>query len=712
MTIFIHSAAAGSRDNSYSHREGFSKEYPLSPESTLKVIFDPIKGASGILKDHGMEMTIPFEEFVGIPHNIKFNPLKLACFLEDTYVKLHRSEDNHVTVVVNQRLRGGGNKHSTHSQSSHYTSPPPPLSTPVNYTAGFPIRSLTLVPQLTGQYVNAKGAPGETQFSVIFQSHDAGARPNVSIHVWKKDFYAAQITQLQATKAGYFQAKTNELEKMQALEGTKNNITKMLESLRDHKAMQRSYSQAEEQLVDEIGVVEKELEGCLLSQKELLQQMEQHGPDIRTLIDLLPVINQLMIPVVQQRHPAIQQFSARDISKDALIGSTSNPNSLLGKTLVSLNTILSDSKKAEGKDIIAVVGNTGTGKSTAVNYLLGIPMQYKPRKEGGIVEVADGQREIAKIGHHLAASETLYTQVYENTHVPFVFADCGGFFDTRGASTDVSVVASLKGVLESAQSVKLVLCFDSRILNSERGRLFHQTMALTLKTLLKNYRTHSGSVLLMLTKPTFGLDNTLFDSKEACGMIAEMMKDLPDGSEQKELYQFLLRENGKYICVCNPLSPDNRDQIHYIFNRMTPIQKTEHAFQVACSAETQVALFEEMSRIAIITHDLYLNHAAITASIEERRSKHQTLKLKLSELHEQKQKNATDMENEEIYLKQHTLAGINESMNSINQQITSLQQQIDSCDAQIAGIDNTQIVVYQSAGGAWTVSDHSTGAPL
>lgn len=702
MTIFFPSSTTPCYPSS-SPKEEFSREYPLSSGSTFKIVFDSIRGASGILLENGKEIKVSFEDFTGIPRDVRFNSEKLAKFLEDTYIKLNRSEDKHITVIINQRVKGGGNSHSSsYSESCHYTSPPPTIYTSVSYSAGFPIRSLEKVEHIAGSYTNEIGGLDQTNFSVTFATQSAGVHPNVTIKVWKSDYYAAQILQLQSLKAIQLQAKTNQLAKKQSLENTKSNITKMLQSLQNHQAAQKSNLLAKQQVYTEISLVDEEIKKLNTSLTELSKQISEEGPNIRSLIDLLAMINRLGIHIVQPAHLPIHQFTARDFSKDTLIGSTANPNGLLGITVVKLNAVLSESQKANGKDIVAFVGNTGTGKSTAVNHLLGIPMQFID----GVVKVANGEQEIAKIGHHAANSETLLTQIYEKANVPFILADCGGYFDTRGTSNDVAVVTSLKLSLESAQSVKLVLCFDANLLSTNRGTLFYESLKLTLETLLKNYKEHGNSVVMMLTKPSMSLDGVIFNSKVACQMITEIMNDLPEGSTQKELYQFLLRDNGKYICVCNPLSDSKNSDIYQILSEMSAIKNTKEAFQVACTPNSQLALLEEMTKTAIKANELFSTHKTITARIAEERLKSQALYSKLVPLEKEKQQIDEAIKQEESFLQNNNMANNNSQLAATEQQINAFQQQIDSYDSQISLKNNNQFVVYQkSNGGDWIITE-------
>ncbi len=114
-----------------------------------------------------------------------------------------------------------------------------------------------------------------------------------------------------------------------------------------------------------------------------------------------------------------------------------------------------------GKDTVVVVGNTGVGKSTFLNYMLGCELQVQPPIPGLTVEssivVAPESRlaEVMKIGHG-QHSETYELGIYHG-HNHITYCDCPGFFDTRGATVSIANAVSIKNVLQHARSVRLVI---------------------------------------------------------------------------------------------------------------------------------------------------------------------------------------------------------------------------------------------------------------
>lgn len=680
------------------------KEYPPSSGLTLQITFDDVAGARGLLSGENGQSIVPFSDLIGIPKTLQFNAIKLQQFLQDTYVKIQRGSNNHATILINQQMKGGGNDHSSHTQSYHSTSPPPPQLTPVAYNAGFVIRTLSYTgPGNT--FLNPNGGIGQPTFSVVFQSSDAQARPNVVIQVWKKDYYSGEIQRLAAIKATHLQAKQSALTNKMTLEATRTSIVAALQTLGNDQGALRNLMKDEALLSQEIGEAKKALTLEAEKLSTAAKQIEEEKPEIRSLIELTSLMRRLGWEKFFSAHQPLQQFLARDAKLDYLISSACNDKGLLGTTAAALNQVIAHVEKAKNKEIVALIGNTGTGKSTAVNHLLGIPMRYISAKGGGTIQVADGHKEVAKIGHSKTQSQTLYAEVHEHSSSPFVFADCGGFFDTRGVTSDLSVVTSLKLTLESAKSIKLVLCFDSHLIGSDRGIHLSHSLALSLKSLLKDYRNHPNSLLLLFTKPARDLAGELFSSEDARAIITEMAEDLLKGSEEEMLYRFILRDGGKYIRVYDPLSDASRDSVYSVLKVMTPIQNPKEAFQLACTAETQVSLFEHMLKTATKANEFYKSHALFSQNIQKMDEKLKVLIAKKNTIAQQKTPVEAAIRTQEAFLKVNILAAIEEQLKESSQKIAALEVDITEVDTQIAAKDTTNFVTYQSNGsGTWNIS--------
>ena len=93
-----------------------------------------------------------------------------------------------------------------------------------------------------------------------------------------------------------------------------------------------------------------------------------------------------------------------------------------------------NANQIRGQEALFVIGNTGAGKSTTVNYLCGCKMQFKMRKELGLVgggkvcvvipkKEGGPKDEIMQIGHS-NQSQTFLPQIEHDEETGTVYCDC------------------------------------------------------------------------------------------------------------------------------------------------------------------------------------------------------------------------------------------------------------------------------------------------
>jgi energy-coupling factor transporter ATP-binding protein EcfA2 len=140
-----------------------------------------------------------------------------------------------------------------------------------------------------------------------------------------------------------------------------------------------------------------------------------------------------------------------------------------------------NAKQIAGKGSVIVIGNTGAGKSTFVNYLLGCEMIEKTPEELGIEGIeevvvvkskAEGGPcdEIMPIGH-AKTSKTFMPQIAVDTDASsLAYCDCPGFLDNRGAEINIANAVNIKRVLQEAEYVKVLILINYHSLLADRGR--------------------------------------------------------------------------------------------------------------------------------------------------------------------------------------------------------------------------------------------------
>ena len=170
-------------------------------------------------------------------------------------------------------------------------------------------------------------------------------------------------------------------------------------------------------------------------------------------------------------------------------------------------------KKLQGKQAIIVIGNTGAGKSTLVNYLSGCTLRLQSPEElpedldllDDIVSVlpkSDGgtHDEIMPIGH-TKTSKTFMPQIESDPEGQNTYCDCPGFLDNRGAEINIANAVNIKAALIHAANVRIVVLINYFSLKADRGRGLNDM--LTICTHLfghqDNLLKHKDSLLLGVT---------------------------------------------------------------------------------------------------------------------------------------------------------------------------------------------------------------------
>ena len=210
------------------------------------------------------------------------------------------------------------------------------------------------------------------------------------------------------------------------------------------------------------------------------------------------------------------------------LGVETEPQELLNEKLANPSRVLSttesislidhcaqlgeqNAEHANNKDVVMTLGNTGTGKSTFLNALLGCKMKLvKPgevgvkgsKKKVVVVDPESTQPEIVSIGHK-KKSQTFLPQIAAESNNPEgAFCDCPGFSDSRGAEINISNAINIKRILQKARGVKAVFLTSYNGLFDDRGGsvLAMENMCRQMFGSADNLRRHQNAVLLGITK--------------------------------------------------------------------------------------------------------------------------------------------------------------------------------------------------------------------
>jgi hypothetical protein len=129
---------------------------------------------------------------------------------------------------------------------------------------------------------------------------------------------------------------------------------------------------------------------------------------------------------------------------------------------------------------VMVLGLSGTGKSTLINYLNNIPLVCLKEKSKWILDLQSpdltlqGGFSIAKIGHRIY-SQTFIPAGYTAKGEQFTYIDNPGFKDTHGLSTEIANGFFREQIISNVNELKFLLLLTHSDLN-ERGNQFRESI--------------------------------------------------------------------------------------------------------------------------------------------------------------------------------------------------------------------------------------------
>jgi predicted GTPase len=139
-----------------------------------------------------------------------------------------------------------------------------------------------------------------------------------------------------------------------------------------------------------------------------------------------------------------------------------------------LNLHQSNSAHCCNEDTVFMMGNTGVGKSTTINYMCGRKVVKVLDEHDEFFERLEVENPIegCAVGHG-GDSLTRYLQsvVDPSGHdgKTLVFCDTPGFEDTEGSEVDIANAVAISWTIRQCRSVRLVLLINASMFADQRG---------------------------------------------------------------------------------------------------------------------------------------------------------------------------------------------------------------------------------------------------
>jgi hypothetical protein len=233
----------------------------------------------------------------------------------------------------------------------------------------------------------------------------------------------------------------------------------------------------------------------------------------------------LSLIAAQQAAPLYQEEERR--REEERVRFSKEAGALLSKKLADPEFALSDqesiallthcvdsgeqnAEKIKGKNALIVMGNTGAGKSTFLNYLIGCKLQLEDPAVLGIPGLEDivvvspdsGVQEVMPIGH-TKQSQTFIPQIeVDRSDANLAYCDCPGFLDNRGVKINIANAVNIRRTLQSAQSARMLILINYHTLRSDRVRGLRDMLLISRQLFgdTECLSRYQGSLLLGVTQ--------------------------------------------------------------------------------------------------------------------------------------------------------------------------------------------------------------------
>jgi GTPase SAR1 family protein len=363
-------------------------------------------------------------------------------------------------------------------------------------------------------------------------------------------------------------------------------------------------------------------------------------------------------------------------------------------------------RTTENKDVVLVLGNTGSGKSTIINRLLGCQMEKVQNGAKWIAKPKSDSDVYAKMGTGWD-SETLYPEVHtsRNNYSDWNYCDCPGFEDSRGKVAEVLSSIATQIAIRKAESIKAVMIvIDARSFDVNAGNSFKSLGKTLGKIFSKERLAEKAPILFVVNKDeTLTPDAVMKSVGDVMKSGKNALKIDPNNAEILRMLKILRLMKPSNIKISNVFddSRANCDEIERALSRVSanPINSEDFQFDVNDSVRVK---FDEVIRRMISENMKLLNEVKdldikirnLTVKIEndEKGYAFAREKLVLSDTELMNDVESLRDAVQEMEMKKELLAERRRSFHSLVKETQELQSEKDNLQR-----DETLVVYYKDS---------------
>jgi energy-coupling factor transporter ATP-binding protein EcfA2 len=175
-------------------------------------------------------------------------------------------------------------------------------------------------------------------------------------------------------------------------------------------------------------------------------------PFLRPLVTLLREINPLLA-----NYEALLQEAVIEANYQRFVGFTAGDSFSISEAMKLFSQSHEFTEKMKGQDLIFLIGNTGSGKSTYIAASVGCGLKKKKNGIGQQVYVLEPEKQegCPRIGQSLTSSETLFSEGFPvKEREGLLLVDTPGLGENRARHFALCAALSIDQALRQAQSIK------------------------------------------------------------------------------------------------------------------------------------------------------------------------------------------------------------------------------------------------------------------
>jgi uncharacterized protein YegL/GTP-binding protein EngB required for normal cell division len=270
-------------------------------------------------------------------------------------------------------------------------------------------------------------------------------------------------------------------------------------------------------------------------------------------------------------------------------------------------------KCVHGRDVVLVVGKTGTGKSTLIQGLAGkklVATMHETCFAGQTVtkEVFEVQNGDALPGFdigHAKFSKTKFIRTYareEDCSDAVLYLDTPGFEDTDGHEVDIATSVMLSHVARRCNSLRFVILINYASLIEDRGGAMRAILKF-IRSFVKDFEKEKKSFIFLFTHTNKIREIPQNDMKGAKNcLLSEIIRTM-DGTKDDEVLSILefmrksLKKDYPFVDILHPLQMDFDKLAVFIETKLLPVKELSRSGNCGLTLVSQLKLGTEVKSL-------------------------------------------------------------------------------------------------------------------